>query len=505
MTRTSHSHPLAIAEVKPPGGGVVGVTFCPGKHQPAAMTGGWARDLGVDLQAIRSWGADVVITLVTDRELADLRVQRMGEAVRALGMKWLHLPITDVSTPTADWEAAWEKEQAIVADELDRNGRVLVHCKGGLGRAGLVAARILVERGMAPKLAVAAVRRVRPGAIETPAQESYVHALATAAGKQHDVHGESPWGRPAPTADGLPRPSISRAASADVGDRALGAFLGLAVGDALGTTLEFSARDSRPWHTEMTGGGPFRLPPGVWTDDTQMALALADSLVSVGGLDEHDLMTRFVRWWRHGEYSPTGRCFDIGNTTMTALARFERTGNPIAGDPDPHAAGNGSLMRLSPVAIFHRQEPEKAVEAARRQSATTHAAPECLEACAFFAGLLVRAIHGEPRDSVLAPSQWPDGGAVGEIAAGGWRSKRRDQIRSSGYVIHSLEAALWAVGNADSFEEAVVTAVNLGEDADTVGAITGQLAGALWGASAIPERWMSKLASPEKFRIFGPA
>lgn len=281
---------------------------------------------------------------------------------------------------------------------------------------------------------------------------------------------------------------------ADFMDRAMGAFLGLAVGDALGTTLEFSRRDSHPLHTELTGGGPFCLAPGVWTDDTSMALALADSLAARGGLDEHDLMTRFVAWWRNGHYSPPRRCFDIGMTTSAALARFERTGDPIAGDPGPQMAGNGSLMRLSPVAIFYRGDINKAQDAARRQSATTHAAPECLEACAYFAGLLVRAINGEPKDDALAASRWPGGGAVARIAAGGWRSKSRAQIRSSGYVIDALEAALWSVNGAAGFEEAVVSAVNLGDDADTVGAITGQLAGALWGGSAIPTRWLEKLA-----------
>ncbi|MGI9169932.1 MAG: ADP-ribosylglycohydrolase family protein [Caulobacteraceae bacterium] len=278
-------------------------------------------------------------------------------------------------------------------------------------------------------------------------------------------------------------------------------MLGLAVGDALGTTLEFTARDSRPLHTEMTGGGPFSLLPGVWTDDTSMALALAESLASSGGLDEHDLMNRFVRWRRHIDYSPTGECFDVGNATGESLLRFEKTGDPIAGDADPQKAGNGSLMRLSPVAIFHRGEPGNAVEAARRQSATTHAAPECLAACAYYAGLLVRAIGGEPKGQVLAPCPWPDGGAVAKIADGSWRSKTREQIRSTGYVIHSLEAALWAVGGANTFEEAIVTAVNLGEDADTVGAIAGQLAGASWGASAIPRRWLEILAWRERLEI----
>lgn len=277
-------------------------------------------------------------------------------------------------------------------------------------------------------------------------------------------------------------------------DRAVGALLGLAIGDALGTTLEFSQRDQLPHHTDITGGGPFRLAAGVWTDDTSMALALAESLEAHPDLDEHDLMTRFVRWYREGAYSPTGRCFDIGITTRTALSKFEGSGEPIAGDTDPYSAGNGSLMRLSPVAIRHHADADRADDVARRQSATTHAAPECLEACAYFARLLVRAINGEHKDSLLGPSVWPSGGKVASVAAGAWRNKSRDDIRSSGYVIHTLEAALWAVARADSFEEAVVVAVNLADDADTVGAVTGQLAGAVWGATGIRQEWRNILA-----------
>jgi ADP-ribosyl-[dinitrogen reductase] hydrolase len=276
-------------------------------------------------------------------------------------------------------------------------------------------------------------------------------------------------------------------------NRALGAFLGLAVGDALGTTLEFSARDSQAHHSEMTGGGPFRLQPGVWTDDTQMALALADSLLACEGLDEHDLMNRFLSWYRDGEYSPTGRCFDIGIATSQALNRFERTGDPIGGSTDPLSAGNGCLMRLAPVALFHADDEAAAALAAERQSATTHAAAECVEASAWFARLLVRAIQGRPKTEVLATPH-SGSGKVAALAAGSWRGKERAQIRSSGYVIDSLEAALWAVGTTATFEDAVALAVNLGDDADTVGAITGQLAGAVYGAAAIPDRWLAPLA-----------
>lgn len=282
--------------------------------------------------------------------------------------------------------------------------------------------------------------------------------------------------------------------SSDTRDRAIGAFLGLACGDALGTTLEFCTRDSRPPVTSLIGGGPFNLKPGEWTDDTSMALCLADSILAKRGFDPRDTMDRFVRWWRTGENSVTGRCFDIGITTREALGRFERTGKPVSGSTDPNTAGNGSLMRLAPVAVAWWRSPREAAEIARQQSRLTHGAMEAVEACGLFVALLCAAISGagkaETLDSVRDGASPTRGTKLGER----WRTAKRDQIRSSGYVIHTLEAALWAVNSTSSFEKAVITAANLGDDADTVAAVTGQLAGAIYGWSAIPPAWRSALA-----------
>lgn len=277
-------------------------------------------------------------------------------------------------------------------------------------------------------------------------------------------------------------------------NRAVGALLGLAVGDAVGTTLEFRVRDTCPPLTDMVGGGPFNLKAGEWTDDTSMALCLADSLIACGDLDELDLMRRFVRWWRNGENSVNGRCFDIGTTTQQALATFERTGDPIAGGRDPQAAGNGSLMRLAPAAIRYHADRRKAVDAARRQSATTHAAPAAVDACALFAELLVDAIAGIGRRDLLAPRRFDGHPAIAATARGRFAGRHCNEIKSSGYVLHTLEAALWCVHEASSYREAVLIAANLGDDADTVAAVTGQLAGALWGDVDIPHDWLAKLA-----------
>ena len=281
-------------------------------------------------------------------------------------------------------------------------------------------------------------------------------------------------------------------------DRARGALLGLAVGDALGTTLEFKPKDSYQPLTSIQGGGPFGLKAGEWTDDTSMALALGTSLAENGGLDERDLMERFCAWAEKGDYSHNGRCFDIGMTVRGALGRFRKTGDPVAGSTDPQSAGNGSLMRLAPVAILYAFDPEARLDVARRQSAVTHGAEEAIAACAAYADLVAEAIQGWSKAQVFTPRPGWTPEKVGRamrMETVGWGRK---QVRGSGYVIHSLEAALWAVGNANNFREAVLLAANLGEDADTTAAIAGQLAGALWGASGIPEVWLSLLAWRER-------
>ncbi len=282
-------------------------------------------------------------------------------------------------------------------------------------------------------------------------------------------------------------------------DRAAGCLLGLAVGDALGTTLEFSRRDSYAPLTDIIGGGPFNLKPGQWTDDTSMALCLADSLIARDALDPGDLMDRFRAWRDDGHNSVTGNCFDIGNTTSTAISRYIRTGDPLAGDTDPHSGGNGAIMRLAPVPIRYRHDLAQAEAAAVLQSRTTHGAPECLESCRLMTQVLVRLLGGAAWEEAIALEAGQfDEANVRALAQGTWKGKERDQISSSGYVIHTLEAALWAVHSTASFRGAALLAVNLGDDADTVGAVTGQLAGARYGLAGIPPAWLEVLAWREE-------
>jgi ADP-ribosyl-[dinitrogen reductase] hydrolase len=283
-------------------------------------------------------------------------------------------------------------------------------------------------------------------------------------------------------------------------DRAIGTLLGLAIGDAIGATLEFRARDTYEALTDMVGGGPFSLKVGEWTDDTAMALALADSLEACEDLDEQDPQSRFANWWQWGIYSCTGECFDIGIATQQALVRWQSTKDPHCGSTDPMSAGNGSLMRLAPVAIRFWNDRARLRDVARRQSKTTHGAPEVVDACIAFAEALADAIEGKSRLEVLCVRSEPYVGTVGTIMRGQWREKARTEIRSTGYVAHSLEAALWCVDRTTDYRDAVLMAANLGEDADTTAAITGQLAGALYGASSIPANWVRQVAWAEQIK-----
>jgi ADP-ribosyl-[dinitrogen reductase] hydrolase len=212
-------------------------------------------------------------------------------------------------------------------------------------------------------------------------------------------------------------------------NRAQGALLGLAVGDALGTTLEFTARDTKPLVTELVGGGPFGLPPGVWTDDTSMALCLAESLIANSGFNPVDVMNRFVGWWRRGESSPIGRCFDIGTTTASALRRFIDTGEPFAGDPSPQSAGNGSLMRLAPVVVFASGDDAALDRLARQQSRLTHAAPEAIDACALYASLISAALMGGSRHELLSPRPWSGTPAIAASREATGGAKRGHRLR----------------------------------------------------------------------------
>jgi ADP-ribosyl-[dinitrogen reductase] hydrolase len=231
-----------------------------------------------------------------------------------------------------------------------------------------------------------------------------------------------------------------------------------------------------------------------------MALCLANSLIETNGFDPKDQMDRYCRWWKEGYLSSNGRCFDIGRTVSEALRRYARTGDPIAGSADPHAAGKGSIMRLAPVPMFYYPDIAAAVQYSAESSRTTHGTAECIDACRLLSGMICRALSGESKEEILLGEAKSFHGEpkIMAIARGEYRNKSISEIRGTGYVVESLEAALWCFLHTDTFEAAILKAANLGDDADTTAAICGQVAGAFYGESGIPQKWLERLVMREE-------
>lgn len=276
--------------------------------------------------------------------------------------------------------------------------------------------------------------------------------------------------------------------------RAVGALFGLAIGDALGAPVEFKERGSFPTLTEMQSGGYFQLPAGAWTDDTAMALCLADSLIAHPFLDVRDLLDRFLGWLNDHENTSTGRCIGAGQNTLAVLGNYHRTGALEAPPVKGRSDGNGAIMRLAPVACMHFGNTDVLRRIAADQSRATHCSDvsaAASEMLGWLLGLMIDGTDWQTALSIVRSDRWP--AEVQALCSGDWAGKTEDDISSTGYVVHTFEAALWAVGTTTSFEDALIKAVNLGHDADTVGAVSGQIAGARYGIEAIPERWLSTL------------
>ena len=445
------------------------------------------REAALKLRTLLGAGIDHFIDLTEARELSPYAEIAAEEGGR-LGSAVTHErhPITDVGVPGSPLEMAATLD---AIDEAMADGKnVYLHCWGGVGRTGTVVGCWLVRHGMTGDGALrqiaewwAGVEKVhdKPVSPETREQRQYIRRWAE------------------PSAQAVPQSGLS------MRERFRGCLLGLAAGDALGTTLEFEPPGRFAPIDDMVGGGPFGLKPGEWTDDTSMALCLATSLLERGGSDPVDQIERYVRWWREGYLSSNGRCFDIGVTVRGALLRFEQSGDPYAGPTDPGTAGNGSLMRLGPVPMYFAGDAAEAIAVAADSSRTTHGAREAIDACRYFAGLLVGALGGADKETLLsrrycpAPGLWdrePLAAEIARIADGSFKSRQPPEIRGTGYVVASLEAALWAFHRSGDFREGALLAANLGEDADTTTAIYGQIAGAYYGAGAIPPRWRAQLA-----------
>lgn len=274
--------------------------------------------------------------------------------------------------------------------------------------------------------------------------------------------------------------------------------MGLAVGDALGTALEFRPPGSFTPISDIVGGGHFDLLAGQWTDDTSMALCLAESLIETKRFDVNDQMERYLRWATDGHLSSTGSAFGIGGTIQAALLEHIKTGQPLAGSTHPRSAGNGSIMRLAPVPLAFSQDWKLSIDKSGESSKTTHGTQVCIDACRYLGGLIAGAANGSSKEELLSPNYYPDTNnlslEISEVATGSFKDKDPPEIKGLGYVVKSLEAALWSFYSTTTFKEGALKAVNLGDDADTTGAVYGQLAGAYYGIDGIPLKWWETVA-----------
>jgi ADP-ribosyl-[dinitrogen reductase] hydrolase len=287
-------------------------------------------------------------------------------------------------------------------------------------------------------------------------------------------------------------------------NRSIGAFIGLAIGDALGAPIQFKRRDTYQHVSGYTAGGTYSLDPGYWTDDTSMALCLAETLLEKQEYDPIDFGERLVRWVEDGYNSSLPKCFDIGQTTLRAIGEFRRHGPDECGVTGEWAGGNGSIMRLAPVPIYFQNNPAEAVAVSVTQGILTHNHEVPNDACSMLCKILLEGINTGDTTATLSAVQSADvAEKLRHIKDLKFKEKERDDIKSDGYVVSTLEAAMWAVWKTDNFKDALLLAVNLGDDADTVGAVAGQIAGSVYGLDQIPSEWVSGLVENERILKLG--
>ena len=281
-----------------------------------------------------------------------------------------------------------------------------------------------------------------------------------------------------------------------------GSLMGLAIGDALGAPLEFFKPGTFTAVNDFTGGGMFNTNPGEFTDDTSLALCLAESMIRCHGFDPTDQMNTYWKWLSEGYLSSQEKAIGVGKTTLRALFLYQKSGDPYSSITNTMSADNGSIMRLAPIPLFYSNDALNAVEKSGESSKTTHALQITTDACRYFGGLIWGAINGIDKKVLLSANYSPMNGywdnnemvsEIREVTSGSFKTKNPPDIKGGGYVVQSLEAALWAFYNSDCYEEGVLKAVNLGDDADTTGAVFGQLAGAYYGYNNIPKRLIDKI------------
>ena len=494
-TRTSITHPLQIDTLQIDGvSGLIGLTMCPGKSGPSSLGDyAWSRDLQADTKVIAEWGADLWICLMEPEEMKTHGVAALPAAAGRVA-RYMNLPISDLCAPDERFESTWTTVGPLVHKSLQDGKKVLIHCRGGVGRAGTIAARLLVEFGQHPARAIPAVRAARKGAIETSSQESYLASLVPLRG----------IARRTDKREGEINPGSNKNDRAAL---ACGGLLGLLTGDALGVPHEFkSAADIPPSEQiEMVMPSHYKrsyrqVPYGTWSDDGAQALCLLESLFAKGDLDPADLGARLVSWWQEGHMAVDGKVFDIGTQTSQALSRLRAGVAPLeAGAGASTGAGNGSLMRVLSLALWHKGSTEALFEKAMRQSMVTHAALEAQLCCALYCG-----VSNGLLDGLEMNAAWD----AAEAALRRYCASNVEQLRvleqriltspyrtnptGTGYVVDALWSARACLREND-YAAVVRAAVRIGCDTDTTAAIAGGLAGIAFTGAGIPAHWMQSL------------
>jgi ADP-ribosylglycohydrolase/protein-tyrosine phosphatase len=497
MSRTSLTHPLQIGTVPLPGGGI-GLTLCPGKHQPDALTGSWRRDLAADLDAAKAWGADAVVTLMEPHELAAFNVAGLGEAVEARGMEWHSLPIRDGGVPDQRFEAHWLYAGLRLRRRLQGGGRVLLHCLGGLGRTGTIGARLLVELGWEPRAAIEAVRAARPGTIENPQQERHVLAVVPPAFHEPTV------------------------------DRLLGCLLGGAVGDAFGYTVEFLPLDAIRKRFGPAGLEQPVLERGrlVVSDDTQMTLFTLEGMLRAlrpDGSFAPDAVVEEVRrayldWLDsqsghgpgaalHGALARSPALRARRAPGITCLSALQAGGGGAPERPINDSKGCGAVMRVAPVA-FLPASPDEAFTLGAATGALTHGHVDGWLSAALLARILRELALGQPLPAAAAgsieasrPANRTNARTLALAETACELATRPDlapeaAIRRLGQGWTGEEAlaiGLYAALKGRDFLDVIRLAANHDGDSDSTASIAGQLHGTWQGQGAIPHHLARRL------------
>lgn len=415
-------------------------------------------------------------------------------------VEYLRKPIRDHGVP--------EKRQHMMEildclhDALRAGRPAYLHCRAGIGRTGTVVGCLLVERGLTGEQALDELARLWqqserskfwPSVPETEAQTDYVRrwaprelnfSLDPPAGPPRAALSPRPES-PAAAVDPLLDPA-TLAAARSLRERFLGALLGLAVGDAVAAPTQYRRSGTFTPVGDLIGGGPFALPRGGWSDDTAMALCLADSLLAAEGFDAHDQVERYKRWQREGYLSATGQCLGITGSTARALAVAEWRRQLFSGSHAPDQLDPEPLSRVAPVVMFFFAAEEEAVQLASDAARTTCQAPAVLNACRDLARGLFLALSGQPKLRILAAVQ---AGAEPRAGGSGFDTRRRERVRGNFTVTEALAVAIEAFATTGNFRDAVLHAANHGGNSDVAAAACGQLAGAYYGAAGIPAPW----------------